>query len=273
MTPTAQHEAKPRNGILTLVVEDEPLALRRVLRLLDRDPEIAIVGTCASVTEALTVAANLTPELVLLDVRMPERDGFELLKALRKRGVDPLVVFITAYSEHAVAAFELDAVDYILKPFDDARFAKALARVKSTVQSTRTDVSVDNVAVPARSLTAVGSSPAARDRLLLTENGRVLFLPIRDIEFVQAAAKHIKIFAQGRCHLLRQPLCELEARLDPNQFVRIHRSTIVNVEKIVEMHPLFHGDFELLLTRGTRVVMSRRFRTRMLPFTFGRWPT
>jgi two-component system LytT family response regulator len=256
-------------GVAAVVVDDEPLALQRVVRLLARDSDISVVGAYDSVAEAIRAGTNVAPDLVLLDVRMPGLDGFDFLRALEERGIEPFVIFVTAYAEHAVAAFDVEAVDFILKPFEDSRFAKALARAKGLIQQARaraTGARPEHAGDASEPL-----SSRVRDRLLVSENGRVLFLPLRDIEFVQAAAKNIKVFAQGHCHLVRQPLHQLEARLDPNQFVRVHRSTIVNVEQIVEMHPLFHGDYELVLKRGTRVPMSRRYRSRMLPFISGPW--
>ncbi len=246
----------------TLVVDDEPLARERIVRLLARDSDFALLGQVGSASQALKLDPALLPELVLLDVRMPAQDGFQLLRRWSDRGIDPFVIFITAFSDHAVQAFDVAAVDYVLKPFDDDRFMKALARAKSIIDAAR-----DQSSGPAqRGSGSVndGAPLQARfpERLLVAEDGRVTFLPAHDIEFVQSAGKYVKVFAQGHCHLLRQPMHEIEARLDPNQFVRVHRSSIVNVEQIVEMHPLFHGDFELVLKRGTRLAMSRRFRSR-----------
>lgn len=248
--------------ITTLIVDDEPLARERILRLLARDEDFSLLGAAGSVAQALKFDSAAPPELILLDVRMPARDGFDLLSHWADRGIEPFVIFITAYSDHAVRAFEVDAVDYVLKPFDDERFAKALLRARTVIGASRQ--LGDGVARHARSAESGAPGAAARfpERLLVSEEGRVLFLPTRDIEFVQSAGKYIKVYAQGHCHLLRQPMHEIEARLDPNQFVRVHRSSIVNVEQIVEMHPLFHGDYELVLKRGTRLAMSRRFRNR-----------
>jgi two-component system LytT family response regulator len=257
--------------ISALVVDDEPLARRRIVRLLARDPEFSVLAACASVGEAADIDPAAQLDLVLLDIRMPERDGFALLEALHERGIDPFVIFVTAYSGHAAAAFDIEAVDYVVKPFDDERFAKAIGRAKSVIQHARASLDRESAPAPA------AAAPATRGvrfpgRLLISEKGRVLFLPIHIIEFVQAAGKCVKVFAQGNCHVLREPLQEIEARLDASQFVRIHRSTIVNVEQIVELQPLFHGDYEVVLKRGTRLTMSRRFRARMSPFFAGAWP-
>jgi two-component system LytT family response regulator len=246
------------NGaISTLVVDDEPLALKRVLKLLRGDPDINVVGTFSSATEAAEHAREHAPQLMLLDIRMPELDGFELMAALSESGVNPYVIFVTAYSDRSMDAFGVGAIDYLLKPFDDERFARAVARAKSLIAAAHEQGAA----------AAPRASPAAvRTRLLLSERGKVVVLAMRDIEFVQAAAKHVKIYAGGRCFSFRQPLGQLEERLDPASFVRVHRSTLVNVEHIAEMHPLFHGDYELVLRRGTRLTLSRRYRDRLAPF-------
>lgn len=245
------------NIIPTFVVDDEPLARKRMLRLLRGDPDINVVGNYSSAVEAATQARELAPQLLLLDIRMPELDGFELVQSLAGQGMNPYVIFVTAYSDRSMDAFAVGAIDYLLKPFDDERFARAIARAKSLITSTASAPG----AAPARPSLAGG-----RTRLLLSERGKVVVLSMRDIEFVQAAAKYVKIYAAGRCYSFRQSLGELETRLDPASFVRVHRSTLVNVEHIAEMHPLFHGDYELILRRGTRLTLSRRYRDRLAPF-------
>lgn len=244
--------------IPTFVVDDEPLARKRMMRLLRTDPDINVVGNFSSATEAASQARELAPQLLLLDIRMPELDGFELVQSLAGQGMNPYVIFVTAYSDRSMDAFAVGAIDYLLKPFDDERFARAIARAKSLISS----------AQPAGALPALPrpSLAGGRTRLLLSERGKVVVLAMRDIEFVQAAAKYVKIYAAGRCYSFRQSLGQLETRLDPNSFVRVHRSTLVNVEHIAEMHPLFHGDYELILRRGTRLTLSRRYRERLAPF-------
>jgi len=250
------------NGaIATVVVDDEPLARRRVLQLLSEDPQINVVATFSSATEAAQHARESAPQLMLLDIRMPELDGFELVASLAESGVNPYVIFVTAYTDRAMEAFSVGAIDYLLKPFDNERFTRAIARAKSLIAAAREQTAAPAAAQP----TLAGG----RTRLLLSERGKVVVLTLRDIEFVQAAAKHVKIYAGGRCYAFRQTLAELEQRLDPGSFVRVHRSTVVNVEHIAEMHPLFHGDYELVLRRGTRLTLSRRFRERLAPFLLG----
>lgn len=243
--------------IATAVVDDEPLALKRVLKLLRADPDLNIVGSFSSATEAAQQAREQPPQLMLLDIRMPELDGFELIANLAEDGITPYVIFISAYTDRSMEAFGVGAIDYLLKPFDDERFRRAIDRAKSLIASGQS-----------RAAGASGSRSLAsgRTRLLLSERGKVVVLSMRDIEFVQAAAKHVRIYAGGRCFSFRQPLSQLEDRLDPSSFVRVHRSTLVNVEHIAEMHPLFHGDYELVLRRGTRLTLSRRYRDRLAPF-------
>jgi len=241
--------------IPTLVVDDEPLALKRMLRLLAGDPEIDVLGGCASAAEAIERAAEGAPQLLLLDVRMPRLDGFGLIDRLAERGVHPCVIFVTAHADRSMDAYGVGAIDYLVKPFDDERFARAIARAKALLAS------------GASAAAAPAAAPLPdRTRLMLSERGRVVVLVTGDIEFIQAAAKHVRIFAGGRCFTLRYSLAQLEARLDPASFVRVHRSTLVNVDHIAEMHPMFHGDSELVMRRGTRLTLSRRYRERLAPF-------
>jgi two-component system LytT family response regulator len=245
-------------GIATLVVDDEPLARRRLLHLLRQVPDVNVVGEFGSAAEAAAQANEVTPQLLLLDIRMPEQDGFELLDTLAARGLTPYVIFVTAHSDRSMDAFEVGAIDYLLKPFDDERFARAIERARTLIAS----------GTPLKTLRAAPQPSLASDRtrLLLSEQGKVVVLAMRDIEFVQAAAKHVKIYAGGRCYSFRQSLRELESRLDASCFVRVHRSALVNVDYIAEMHPMFHGDYELILKRGTRLALSRRYRGRLAPF-------
>jgi two-component system LytT family response regulator len=245
------------SAIPTFVVDDEPLARRRLLHLLRKVPDINVVGTFGSAAEAAANARALAPQLLLLDIRMPQLDGFELVQSLVGQGMNPYIIFVTAHSDRSMDAFAAGAIDYLLKPFDDERFARAIERARKLIAS----------GMPAKAVPAAPPPLASgRTRLLLSEHGKVVVLAMRDIEFVQTAAKHVKIFANGRCYSFRQSLRELEGRLDPACFVRVHRSAIVNVEYIAEIHPLFHGDYELILRRGTRLTLSRRFRDRLAPF-------
>jgi two-component system, LytTR family, response regulator len=246
-----------------LIVDDEPLARRRIRLLLSRDPQIRIVGECASVAQCERLDARIVPDLLFLDVRMPERDGFALLESFDARGIHPFVIFVTAHSSYALDAYEAGAIDYLLKPFDDERFAKALDRAKSALNGRRMSREV-SIGDRAR---GVPEQKAGRDRLLVTEENRILLIPTADIELIQVVGKHVKIFVRDRCYLARQSLRSVEDRLDKRRFIRVHRSTIINADQIVELRPLLHGDCEVLLKRGTRVTVSRRFRARLQIFS------
>jgi two-component system LytT family response regulator len=245
-----------------LIVDDEPIARRRVRQLLIRDPQIRIVGECASVVQCERLDANIAPNLMFLDVRMPERDGFDLLRSFAARGMHPLIIFVTAYSMYAVNAFEAGAIDYLMKPFDDDRFALALARARAALIVDRlgSDVNINDLHG------AMHEPRTGQDQLLVSEDGRSFLIPTRDIELIQVTGKHLKVFVRGHCYLTRQSLRSVETRLDKRRFVRVHRTTIINVEQIVELHPLQHGDCEVVLRRRTRITVSRRFRRWLQPF-------
>jgi two-component system, LytTR family, response regulator len=241
-----------------IIVDDEPIARRRIRALLSRDPQIRVVGECNSVASCEQLDPAMAPDLVFLDVQMPERDGFALLKSFRTRGIHPFVIFVTAYSTHAVDAYEAGAVDYLLKPFTDQRFAKALGRAKAALKGQ------GDLRDPVINGEASRTPRSGEDRLLITTDNRTILIPISDVELIQAADKHVKIFMRDCSYLTRASLRSIENRLDKPRFVRVHRSAIVNVERIVELRALLHGDYEVVLSRGTRVTVSRRFR-RSLP--------
>ena len=246
-----------------LIVDDEPIARRRVRLLLSRDPQMRIIGECASVAECERLSAAIVPDLVFLDVRMPQRDGFALLESFDARGIQPFIIFVTAYSMYALNAYEAGAVDYLLKPFDDERFAKALGRAKAALRGRRMPSEAGVEGAETRSQ----PQKPAYDRLLVTENNRILLVPMRDIELIQVAGKHVKVFVRDHCYITRQSLNSVEDRLDKLRFVRIHRSTIINIDQIIELRPLQHGDCEVVLSRGTRVTVSRRYRRRLPIFS------
>jgi two-component system LytT family response regulator len=246
--------------ILALIVDDEPIARARIALLLKRDPQIHIIGACASVAECERLDPGAVPDLVFLDIRMPQRDGFDLLESLSARGMRPCVIFVTAYSKYAVDAYDAGAIDYLLKPFDNLRFEKALARAKVALER-------DRIRGDSHGSAALGlDTRVPPDRLVVSEGKRMMLIAMGTIELIQVTGKHVKIFVRQHCYLTRQSLRSVEARLDKRLFVRVHRSTIVNVEQIVALHPLLHGDSEVVLKRGTRITMSRRFRRRLQPF-------
>ena len=204
---------------------------------------------------------RISPDILFLDVQMPEVDGFDVLESVGADAV-PAIVFVTAFDEYAVRAFDVQAIDYLLKPFDDARFALALDRAKERVRSGRPD---ERIAALLRQ-----RSPYLR-RFLVRTRDRALVVDVDDVDWIEAADYYASLHVGARAHLLRQTLTELEQQLDPERFVRVHRSAIVNVDRVREIHPLFRGDCALVLADGARVKLSRTHRDRFeRTFTAGR---
>ena len=239
--------------VRVLIVDDEPLARQAIRMMLAGDPGVEVVGECSGV-EGVATVERTRPELIFLDVQMPEVDGFDLIEAL---GVEqaPTVVFVTAYSEHALRAFEVHAVDYLLKPVHDERFAHALARAKEQVRSRRQGVPAE---------TGVGSLLRERSRqtsrILVRDRDRTRIIDVDTIDWIEAADYYAMIHAGGESHLLRETMNQLAERLDPARFFRVHRSAIVHVARVREIRPLVRGDRLLLLADGTRVRLSRSRR-------------
>ncbi|MCY1023872.1 LytR/AlgR family response regulator transcription factor [Pyxidicoccus sp. MSG2] len=253
--------------IRTLVVDDEHLARKSLRLLLSADPDIEVVGECATGRKAIQALQQGPVDLLFLDIQMPGVDGFEVLQAAGP-GAASAVVFVTAFDTHALRAFDVGAIHYLLKPFDDARFASVLARAKAHVSGLR----VQGMARKLGELcAAVAPAPAAPpalaptylERLAVKEAGRVLLVPVEQIDWAEAEDYYVQVHVGGRAHLLRQSLRELEAQLDPRRFLRIHRSTLVNLERVKELQPLFHGEFWVLLHDGRRLKLSRSYRDRL----------
>jgi two-component system, LytTR family, response regulator len=226
--------------IRTLIVDDEPPAHANLRVLLRRDPEIEIVAECGSGAEALTEIRRKKPDLVFLDVQMPECDGFDVLELLGSE-LPPGIIFVTAYDQYALRAFEAGALDYLLKPFDNVRFERALARAKERI---------------------VHAKPAARklERFAIKGTGQVSFVNIAEIDWIGAADYYACIHVGAKSHLLRRSMAELEDDLDPTRFCRIHRSAIVNLERVQALELRDDGEHDAVLRDGTRLRMSRRYR-------------
>jgi two-component system LytT family response regulator len=222
-----------------MVVDDEPLARSNLAVLLRRDPEIEMIGECSSGAEALLSIRDKNPDLLFLDVQMPECDGFDVLEMLG-RDLPPAVVFVTAYDQFALRAFEAGALDYLLKPFDDMRFDRALSRAKERLSGRR--------------------SPAHHDRLVIKETGQVSFVRITDIDWIEAADYYTCLHVGAKTHLLRRSMSELERELDAATFCRIHRSSIVNIERVRGMKLNPDGEYEVVLNSGVQLRLSRGYR-------------
>jgi two-component system LytT family response regulator len=242
--------------IRTLIVDDEPLARQRLSTLLEKESDIELVGECANGRDAVAALGQLKPDLLFLDVQMPLLDGFGVLEALRGERL-PAVIFVTAYDRYAVRAFETHALDYLLKPFDRSRFGKALERA-------RTQLERDQHAQTTQHLRAlledVSAARKRMDRLIIKAGGKVSFLRLEEIDYMEAAGNYVRVHVGDEVHLLRETMSHLESRLKGTRFLRIHRSTIVNIDRIRELQPTFHGDHVVILKGGTELTLSRGYR-------------
>jgi two-component system LytT family response regulator len=255
MTPLKK--AQPARVFRALIADDEPLARRGVRILLERSPDIEIVGEATGGVEAADLIQRLRPDLVFLDVQMVGCDGFETLKRAGPAAA-PVVVFVTAYDEYAIKAFEFNAVDYLLKPYDDVRFAAALERAKESVIRRRTDAVDNRLERLIEHFEGEG-----RDRILLKSSGEIIFLKTAEIDWIEAEGDYVKFHVAGRTHLMRGTMAALEERLDPKRFIRIHRSTIVNADRLRKLSPSFEGEYAVILQDGTKLRMSRGYQDRI----------
>jgi two-component system LytT family response regulator len=242
--------------IRTLVADDEPLARERLVSLLGEEPDVEVVGECADAPSTLDAIHRLSPHLLFLDIQMPSGDGFRVVDGLGGQRL-PLVIFVTAFDEHALRAFEVHAFDYLLKPFDAERFRRALDRVRDELAQ----VESGRLAREALALASGGRAERfRRARIVIKGNGRVYFLQTRDIDWIEAAGNYLKLHVNGESHMIRQTMSALEDQLDPELFYRIHRSTIVNIDRIKELQPLFNGEYLVILRTGARLTLSRGYR-------------
>ncbi len=231
--------------IRTLVVDDEPIARARMLALLSDEPDIEVIGECADGAQAIVAIERTSPDLVFLDIQMPQIDGLTLARTLDRKM--PAVVFVTVYDEYALGAFEVHALDYLLKPYSADRFRSALVHARQHLGARRRQ----------------GSHPPAperRDRLVIKSSGRIYFVRMRDIDWCEADGNYVRLHVGPQTHLVRGTMAHIESQLDGAQFVRIHRSTIVNVDRIQELHSSFGGEYVVLLHDKTRLTLSRGYR-------------
>jgi two-component system LytT family response regulator len=242
-----------------LIVDDEPLACERIRTLLAAESDVEIVGECHDGRSALSAIAALSPDLVFLDVQMPEMDGFAVLQSIEP-GRMPAVIFVTAFDQYAIRAFEVCALDYLLKPFDRERFARALARGRAEYRSRGAgdlDTRLKNA------LEEWNNRRKYLDRLVIRSGGRVFFLRVEELDWIEAAGNYVRLHAGTEEHLYRETMARLESSLDPEKFVRIHRSAIVNVDRVKELHPLFRGDYTVILRDGRELTLSKAYRDRL----------
>lgn len=251
-----------RRRLTALIVDDEPLARERIRTLLADEPDIDVVGECADGREAVAAISRRAPDLLFLDVQMPEIGGFEVLEAIGPDRV-PAVIFVTAFDRHALRAFEVHALDYLLKPFDRERFHKAIERARGDLASGQRAA---RGAIEPRLLALLEEFESSRkrvERLVIKSGGRVFFLRVGELDWIEAQGNYARLHVGRESHLLRETMKALESRLDPEGFVRIHRSVIVNVDRILELHPSFHGEYVITLVGGHRLTSSRGYSERL----------
>ena len=246
--------------IKAIVVDDEPPARRNLRALLKGIPDIDLVKECGNGRDAVSSIRALEPDLVFLDVQMPEMNGFEVLEELTGQPL-PVIIFVTAYDQYALKAFEVSALDYLLKPFDDARFHKALAQARRQIeQQDASELGRKFMSLMGTRDVKPGAAPRYLTRLMIKTAGRVIFIRTEEIDWIEAYDNYLRLHVGGKAHLLRQTMNELEATLNPEQFARIHRSTIVNLDRIKELHPHFNGEHLVILQDGTELKLSRTRR-------------
>jgi two-component system LytT family response regulator len=248
-------------AIRTLIVDDEQIARASIRVLLGADPDIELVGECATGADAVDQIAARSPELVFLDIQMPRMTGFEVLAAVGEARRFA-VVFVTAHDSHAVDAFDVEAVDYVLKPFDDQRFHRALERAKDQIRHARVGQLASEL-VHAMSAARPADGGPAPDHVAIRDGGRTVLVPIAELDWIEAADYYVQLHVGAKSYLHREPLRDLELRLDPRRFVRIHRSAIVAIDRVAELLPSAHGDHRVRLRDGTELKLSRTRRGRL----------
>ena len=244
--------------IRVLLVDDESLAREMLREMLHDDPLVTIVGESCNGVEALEAIRTHSPDLIFLDVQMPELGGFEVLEALGKD--IPRVIFVTAYDQYAVRAFEVHALDYLLKPFDQERFDISWQRARAQILRDRHGGTDQRILALLEEMKA-GSKYL--ERLVIKASGRIYFLETAEIDWIEAEGNYVSVHSGKKSHLLRETISSLEAQLDPKRFLRIHRSSIVRIDRIQELQPWFHGEYRIILHNGTQLTLSRNYRDRL----------
>jgi two-component system LytT family response regulator len=246
--------------IRTLIVDDEPLARERVRSLVADQAELELVGEASDGDQAVEAILGQQPDLVFLDVQMPKQTGFDVIREIGA-GNMPAVVFVTAYDQYAIKAFDVHAVDYLLKPFDRERFEGAVDRARKQLEAE------DGGALKTQLMQLVRDlQPAAvvkQDRIVVKSGGRLFFLRIDEIDWIEAAGNYVRVHVGKEAHLIRETMNAIEGRLDAKMFLRIHRSRIVNMERVKELHPWFNGDYAVILRDGTKLMLSRGYRDKL----------
>ena len=249
------------NKIRTIIADDEPLARKKIALMLDPHSEVEVLAECGNVRQTVEAVHKHKPALLFLDVQMPDGDGFQALEKISPEA-SPVVIFTTAYAEYAISAFEANALDYLLKPFDEPRLMKSLLRAKAHL----TTVSRAETAGRLLDSSSLAREPAAAsDRIVIKADGRIVFVNLSEIDWIGAASNYVRLHVGASSYLVRNTLSETESKLDQNRFVRVHRSIIVNVDRIREIASCNSGEFIVTLTNGKELPASRSYRENLEP--------
>lgn len=235
-------------------------------RFLAREADIEIIGEAGNGREAIESIKQLQPDLLFIDIQIPEGDGFAVLEQIGDEGLPPAIIFVTAYDRYAIRAFDFHALDYLLKPYTGERFRRAVERARALIQQARAS---DNAANPLDErlislLAHLKSEPKYLERLMIKTSGRVFFLRADEIDWIESEGNYVRLHAGREAHLLRETMNRLASRLDPEKFIRIHRSTLVHIERIKELQPMFGGEYTVILRDGTQLTLSRSHRDKLL---------
>lgn len=245
--------------IRTLLVDDQSSSLAVLRNVLRFEPDVEIIGTASNGREAIEAINHLTPDLVFLDVQMPEVDGFGVVAGIKVEKM-PVVIFVTARDDYALKGFEAQALDYVIKPCQPGRLHSAVERARRQLQNHgNTDIrrKLDSL------IQGLKGEPKYPERLAVKSNGRIVFVRLADIDMVEAADNYVKLYTGKETHMLRETMGALEEKLPPTRFVRISRSAIVNIESVRELNPLFHGEYSVTLKNGTRATLTRSYREQL----------
>lgn len=244
-----------------LIIDDEPLAREGIRSLLSHESDIHIAGECASGGEAVKEIQDKKPDLIFLDIQMPEMNGFDVLAQLDEEKL-PYVIFVTAYDQYALRAFEVYALDYLLKPIDEERFTRTLQRARTQIEHRLNSDLNEGLRALIQQFASSANEGVSNylDRMMIKTDGRVFFLLTDEIDWIEAQGNYVMLHVGKQSYLLRDAISKVEAQLNPRKFLRIHRSTVVNIDRVKELQSLFHGDYRVLLKDGTKLLLSRRYR-------------
>lgn len=245
-----------------IIVDDEELARRGIRTRLQRSPDVEIVAECGNGRQAIDAIRRFAPDLVFLDVQMPGKTGFDVIEAIGGTAF-PYVIFVTAHDRYAIRAFEVNALDYLLKPIDDERFDQAFQRARQALSRDRNSDLGRRLAAVVVEISAKDGTAKRNDRMVVRSAGRVIFVKTSEIDWVEAAGDYVTLHAGKKSWLMRETISDMETKLQPKGFSRIHRSTIVNTERIAEMRPLDNGEYRVLLRDGTELKLSRSYRQQL----------